>query len=216
AAARAGLLPRHRRAAPRLRMERLALADAARRLCLRAVAGARAARRHQLRRQRQAYLLRRRRRDHPRPRRHRAPAARRRPPRRRERPPRAAAPQALGRRPDRRLCLERHSFGRRARDEVAVLRALALMILAGCGLGGGDGGGSANLPVSGAGPYGKLSDPEMTTPLDEPYVLVDPEANVTDPAPVELPDGTIRIFYTRDGSEIWRAGLPGSLAQPAA
>ena len=94
------------------------------------------------------------------------------------------------------------------------MRALAL-ILAGCGLGGGEGGGSANLPVSGAGPYGKLSDPERTTALDEPYVVIDPEADVTDPAPVELEDGTIRIFYTRGGKEIWRADLAGALTEAA-
>jgi hypothetical protein len=93
--------------------------------------------------------------------------------------------------------------------------APVLLLLVGCGLGGGDSGGATNLPISGAGPYAKITDPNRTTDLEEPYVVIDPEADITDPAPAELADGTIRIFYTRAGSEIWRADLPGSLTEPA-
>jgi hypothetical protein len=98
---------------------------------------------------------------------------------------------------------------------MAVLaRALAalLAVSSACALGGGDGSGDQALPVSGAGPFAKLSDPTGATPLSEPYVVIDPLASISDPAPLELADGTVRIFYTRGGSEIRRADLSASLA----
>jgi hypothetical protein len=92
---------------------------------------------------------------------------------------------------------------------VAVLRAAALaaLVCAACSLGGGDGGGMENLPISGVGPYRELSDPNDATPIEEPYVLIDPVVDVADPAPLPLVGGGYRLFFTRGGHEIWRADL---------
>jgi len=81
---------------------------------------------------------------------------------------------------------------------MAVLRTLAAVLLIGCGLGAAPGGGSDNLPVSGVGPY---------LQPDEPFVLSDPAADVSDPSAIALPDGGFRIWYTRAGAEIWRVDL---------
>jgi hypothetical protein len=80
--------------------------------------------------------------------------------------------------------------------------------LAACALGGADGSGDEALPVSGAGPFAKLTG----------SVIVDPLASISDPAPLELKDrdaGTIRVFFTRGGSSIWRADVPATLADTA-
>ena len=50
-----------------------------------------------------------------------------------------------------------------------------VLLLASCGLGGGEGGGSDHLPTSGAGPYGKLGA-NRDTPAEEPCVVVDTTA----------------------------------------
>jgi hypothetical protein len=93
------------------------------------------------------------------------------------------------------------------------VRALLALFLAGCALLGDPGGGNQNLPLSGVGPFGKLSDITGKTPLQEPFVITDPTSPISDPAPLVLPDGSLRIFYGRGGSEIWRADLPSSLTQ---
>ncbi len=94
-----------------------------------------------------------------------------------------------------------------------LVRALLGVFLAGCALLGDPGGGSDNLPVSGAGPFGKLSDITGKTPLTEPFVVTDPLSPISDPSPVVLPDGSFRIYYTHAASEIWRVDLPASLTQ---
>jgi hypothetical protein len=85
-------------------------------------------------------------------------------------------------------------------------------VLAACGLGADAGGGLDELPTAGLGPYGKLPEPGGT-PAEEPYVVVDRAANLTDPSVLLLPSGGFRIWYTRaplDGSEpaIYRSDLP--------
>jgi hypothetical protein len=100
---------------------------------------------------------------------------------------------------------------------VAVLRAAAALVCAACGLGGASGGGGDNLPLSGVGPYAKLTDFESKTPIDEPFIVIDPIANVRDPAPLALTGTAIRLFYTRTetggADEIWRVDLP-ALTEP--
>lgn len=93
------------------------------------------------------------------------------------------------------------------------MRALVTLLLAGCALMGDPGGGNENLPVSGAGPFGKLSDIGGKTALTEPFVVTDPLSPISDPSPIVMPDGSFRIFYTHAGSEIWRVDLPSSLTQ---
>jgi hypothetical protein len=101
---------------------------------------------------------------------------------------------------------------------LTLSRAGALLALAcGCGLGGGEGGGDDNLPVSGTGPYRKLTDFELLTPLDEPFVISDPGADLDDPFVVEQPGGVLRVFYTRTPpggpASIWRSDLASSLSE---
>ncbi len=98
-----------------------------------------------------------------------------------------------------------------------LLGGLGLVwLICACGLGGDtSGGGSQNLPVSGAGPYRKLTDFELQTPIEEPYVLSELGVNLADPSPLRRPGGALRLFYTRNGTEIWRADLP-ALTQPFA
>ena len=93
--------------------------------------------------------------------------------------------------------------------------ALALSVSA-CALGGGSGSGDDALPVAGTGPFAKLADPTGTTPLPEPFVLVDPLSDISDPAPLVLPGGGLRVFFGRGAGEIRRADLPVSLAEAAA
>ena len=88
------------------------------------------------------------------------------------------------------------------------MRALVVLLLAGCALLGDPGGGHENLPVSGARPFGKLSDIGGKTAITGPFVVTDPLSPISDPSPVVMPDGSFRIFYTHAGSEIWRVDLP--------
>jgi len=98
------------------------------------------------------------------------------------------------------------------------MRACAIMVLAAaCGLGGSSGGGDENLPTSGIGPYGKITDYDFSTPLDEPFLVVDNAADLLDPAPIELPGFAARLFYTRRTgatAEIWRADLSSLEDEP--
>jgi hypothetical protein len=83
--------------------------------------------------------------------------------------------------------------------------------LAACGMGpfADEGGGSSNLPVSGAGPYRVLSD-DFDTPAEEPYVLAQPIVSLSDPAVLSRDDGGFDLYYTRqedDTREIWHVTL---------
>lgn len=94
----------------------------------------------------------------------------------------------------------------------------AVVLGGGCGMGGAEGGGADHLPTLGAGPYGKLR-PTSGTPADEPYVVVDAAANLSDPTALAW-EGGLRLYYTRtprgDGAaEIWRADLPSVRELPA-
>jgi hypothetical protein len=94
-----------------------------------------------------------------------------------------------------------------------------MLAAAACGLGGGDGGGDQNLPISGIGPYGKITDFDFATPLDEPFLVVDTTADLLDPAPVAAGGGVTRLFYTRrttSAAEIWRVDLPSLEEEPDA
>ncbi len=105
-----------------------------------------------------------------------------------------------------------------------MLRSLPAAIVAALGAGCGYGpladtpGGADNLPTSGAGPYTK---PEINfdTPADEPYVLADRRAQLTDPSALARADGGFRIWYTRleddaPGAEIYAAELPAITQLP--
>lgn len=74
----------------------------------------------------------------------------------------------------------------------------AVIVLAGCGLGpfAGEGGGADHLPTVGGGPYGKLPL-DLSTPADEPYVIADSGADVSDPS-IRLRDGGgFRLWFQR-------------------
>ena len=64
-----------------------------------------------------------------------------------------------------------------------VILVLGLMVAAGCGSTGDAGGGAANLPVSGAGPFRPLP-PNQAIPITPPFVLLDPLADVDEPSVV--------------------------------
>lgn len=90
---------------------------------------------------------------------------------------------------------------------------------ASCGMGAAPGGGADDLPTLGAGPYAKLVDEEGTTAAEEPYLVVDLSADLTDPAVRREEDGALRLWFSRipragGSSEIWTARLE-SLADGA-
>lgn len=96
----------------------------------------------------------------------------------------------------------------------AVL-ACGLAALPACGLGLADdsSGGRVDLPRTGAGPFARLT-PDGTTPADEPWLLVDPILEVTEPALAPRPGGGWRVWVTRESAElpagdtaIWSAEL---------
>jgi|SRR5579871_6136407 len=60
------------------------------------------------------------------------------------------------------------------------LHKILCVLVAGCGTLAPDGGGATDLPVSGAGPYGKLA-PNDAYPFQAPYVLSDAGADLDDP-----------------------------------
>lgn len=97
---------------------------------------------------------------------------------------------------------------------------LALALCTGCGFGliGDDPGGADNLPTLGAGPFDK-PNLDFDTPAEEPYVIVDRRASLTDPSALGRADGGFRIYYSRfeddaPGAEIWVAEIPGVTELP--
>jgi hypothetical protein len=91
------------------------------------------------------------------------------------------------------------------------MRAAAwLLIVAACARGGADGGGADHLPISGVGPYRKITDFAFVTPLEEPFVVVLTGTDLSDPAPVERGDD-VRVFYSR-GDAIWRSDMAATFA----
>ncbi|HZS37124.1 MAG TPA: hypothetical protein VFF06_09865 [Polyangia bacterium] len=71
------------------------------------------------------------------------------------------------------------------RIAVLTLFSQALAIaLSGCASGGDAGGGASNLPVSGAGPFQPLEDPDNKLPIQAPFVLVAPGVNLDEPTVV--------------------------------
>jgi hypothetical protein len=98
---------------------------------------------------------------------------------------------------------------------MALLRALIVfwaLSAAGCGLLAGDGHGTDGDPISGGGPYGKITDPTLATKIDEPYVIRDSNLDFTSPSAIALDGGGYRVFFTRTShaggaSEIWSSDL---------
>jgi hypothetical protein len=93
----------------------------------------------------------------------------------------------------------------------ALLAALLAPALS-CGLDvlGYEPGGADNLPTLGAGPYRKLPL-DLETPVDEPFVLLDRGADLTDPEVHPRADGGFRLWFTRTSQEeeaIYYAELP--------
>jgi hypothetical protein len=102
------------------------------------------------------------------------------------------------------------------------LLTAALTVLVGCGLGlGGDEsiGAFDHLPTLAAGPYGKPNI-DFDTPAEEPYVLVDGQASLMDPAPLWRDDGGFRLWFSRapdDGggaADLWYAELAAHTELP--
>jgi hypothetical protein len=75
---------------------------------------------------------------------------------------------------------------------------IAIAMTSACGLGADEGGGSEALPTAGLGPYGKIADTtEPPSPSQEPYVVSDLSAHLSDPVALPLSGGGFRIWYTR-------------------
>lgn len=94
-----------------------------------------------------------------------------------------------------------------------TLMAAGLAIgLAGCGLGLSDNppGGTDNLPTSAIGPYVRPAD-AFETPNQEPWILSDNQADLSEPWIVARDDGGFRIWYARQVTgqaaprELWYA-----------
>jgi hypothetical protein len=101
---------------------------------------------------------------------------------------------------------------------MALLRRLPLLLLVGCGLNGGEGGGDAHLPTAGAGPYSKPSG-SAKTPAEEPFVILDNSADLDDPAAIASARGGFEVWFSRTptaggATEIWHAHLPGITELP--
>lgn len=93
-----------------------------------------------------------------------------------------------------------------------ALLPIACVACAACGRGsdGTHGGGGAELPSSGSGPFRKIVDADFTTPLEEPFVITELGVDLTDPAPLDDDaDGEqrVRVYYARGGA-IYRSDLP--------
>lgn len=99
----------------------------------------------------------------------------------------------------------------------AMLMVTVLAIGA-CGLGpfAGEGGGGANLPSAGIGPYGEL-EIDRDTPIDEPNILADSNADLLEPSLIESAGGFEILVERRAGDvgEIWRAAIPSLLERPS-
>ena len=115
------------------------------------------------------------------------------------------------------LLEKHHQDTRYARGLLGVLGVLVVQL--GCGVGPFDDepGGRDNLPTRAAGPYSKL-EIDFDTPADEPYVVIDRQAHVRDPAPLARDDGGVRLWFshspinddgTSDTAAIWVTELSG-------
>lgn len=102
---------------------------------------------------------------------------------------------------------------------VALLGVLIPCLGCGMGLFDEESGGANNLPTQGAGPYGK-PDVDFDTPANEPHVLIDNQASLTDPTALPRDDGGFRIWFARQdddpgpSAEIWRAEIPSIFDLP--
>jgi hypothetical protein len=79
-----------------------------------------------------------------------------------------------------------------------MLRIVAPLLVAGCGLGWIDNvdDRTEGLPTAGAGPYARL-EIDDTTPAGEPVVISDRDANLRDPSALARDDGGFRVWFTR-------------------
>jgi len=81
----------------------------------------------------------------------------------------------------------------------AALHAL-LLLLAACGLSGGEGGGSDHLPTAAGGPYGFAED-DPATPAAEPFVIVERTASLGDPSALPRAGG-FDVWMTRRAGDL--------------
>jgi len=101
-----------------------------------------------------------------------------------------------------------------------TLASLSLCLAAGCSLGKIDNpsGGDSNLPTLGAGPFAKpLID--FDTAGDEPYVVSQPRASLSEPMVLDRDDGGFRIWYSRQADDedtvaIWYSEIPSIYELP--
>ena len=99
----------------------------------------------------------------------------------------------------------------------------ALVTTTACGFGLADdtSGGADQLPITGAGPWQKLT-PDLATPVEEPFVVSDPILEITEPALVARAGGGYWIYVSRESAaapvgdtEIWRGELPNFAEEPS-
>ena len=101
-----------------------------------------------------------------------------------------------------------------------AIAALLLLVTSGaaCGIGWVDGAsGSDGLPTAGIGPYRRL-EADPSTPAIEPWLIVDPDADLSSPSVLARAGGGLRVWFTRTEpgapSQIWYAEVPSVTATP--
>jgi hypothetical protein len=109
----------------------------------------------------------------------------------------------------------------RARAAKGVCIAL-VALASGCGLGFADdtSGGRDNLPAAGAGPF-RRPPFDLDTPLDEPWLAIDPALELDEPAALPRDGGGVRYWLSREpaalpagDTQIWTGALADVRAAP--
>lgn len=103
-----------------------------------------------------------------------------------------------------------------------ALAVTAVLPLAACGLGLADdtSGGKTDLPAAGAGPFRRPAF-DLDTPLDEPWLALDPALELDEPAVIARADGGIQYWLSREDAsppvgdaQIWTGALADLRAAP--
>jgi hypothetical protein len=105
---------------------------------------------------------------------------------------------------------------------LAIAALLLLPAVAGCGLGLADdtSGGKDALPAAGAGPFARPAF-DLDTPLEEPWLAIDPSLDLDEPAVIARAGGGIRYWLSHEDAgapvgdtEIWTGALADLRAAP--
>ncbi|HVV87941.1 MAG TPA: hypothetical protein VHE35_33100 [Kofleriaceae bacterium] len=100
--------------------------------------------------------------------------------------------------------------------------ALSALALAACGLGFADdtSGGKDNLPATGAGPFRRPAF-DLDTPIDEPWIALDPALDLDEPAALPRAGGGVRYWLSHEDAsppvgdtQIWAGALADLRSAP--